>query len=222
MSNIENAESLYMASLQKTDPKQAHVISQYQRAVGSLNEMFASLSPRTRGESWRIDGVGACRMPKDMTEGWFRESIIDNVIQLRELRSKADAGEVADGPVCPYHRKGRGCCLGDLKSPFCVSFIDNPEELNFRFGIDGEELVDAFEDGLIRIQLGPDQDPEHEDYVDEFVIGVDLLKKHILKFPEVEKTFGLMDIEGEVLEGALVEEFALEEIQKRAAEDFDY
>lgn len=118
-------------------PKEKQMIDQYTRVVGKLHEMFMEMTKRTEWEVWRFDGVGSCGLPKELSEIGLSGIARERIIALREDRNRENNMERVQGKqACPYHRKDFGCVLGDLKSPVCISYMENKEEVWEKFGID--------------------------------------------------------------------------------------
>lgn len=174
-----------------------HIAHQYVAVAGALNRLWKEISVRTTQESWRKDestpwgsyyGAGSCRdVDKALAEDLLDGPAQFDIIQLRDQRNYRTPGETR---FCPNHRVGKGCVLGDLKSPRCLDHIDggHHEEIQERFGIC---LLDM-RVPLLQIQ-GGGRNPRNGDYMlrpevnDEFVrvtiAGIEHLTDYIKTFP---------------------------------------
>lgn len=161
------------------NPEIERIITQYRKVVGAFEEMFQAISPRTSLEWWRSDGIGSCR-GGSRHEGGLKGDAASQIINLRDARNLETAGEkVEDSIVCPYHRKNFGCVLGDLKSPQCIAWIDEPAELDERFGINGSQLRRHIDKVTKDIFAGGD----NEDLVDKECEYAKQLTEYIKGFP---------------------------------------
>lgn len=160
------------------DPANVPTIERYRKVAGAINRMFKALSIRTNGEGWRIDGRGACgEVDRDLIESQIEGPAREDFIKLREERNAQIPGESKCG--CPYHREGIGCILGDLKGPICLAHIDNPQELQERFGIDADQTTFGIDLVTKRIIAGKEDDL----FVEAAVHAVDSMIEHIEGFP---------------------------------------
>lgn len=115
-------------------PEHALIIHQYRKVAGAMDIFWKEISIRTNGGSWREDGVGSCDIDKALSEDLIDGPTFGDIVRLRERRNYETPGERR---YCPYHRIGKGCVLGDLKSPRCLDHVDygHFEEIPERFGI---------------------------------------------------------------------------------------
>lgn len=129
------------------------IVGQYRQVVGAMEIMFQAAKPRTNNQPWRRDGVGSChKVEKGLAETGLAGEAADELIRLRDELNTEYGGASTVTP-CPYHRKGVGCVLGDLKSPICITWPDNHSEWRKRFGVD---LLAVSDDAgtLLRLVLG--------------------------------------------------------------------
>ncbi len=172
------------------EEKRQHIAHQYVAVAGALDRLWKEISLRTNNSLWRQEGpykgAGSCR---DVDKALAEDLLSDfTIIQLRDKRNYETPGKVR---YCPNHRVGKGCVLGDLKSPRCLDHIDDghEEEIQARFGIC---LLDM-RDPLLQIQGGGTNRPRNGDYTlrpevnDEFVrvtvAGIEHLTDYIKSFP---------------------------------------
>lgn len=91
---------------------------------------------------------------------------------------------------CPYHRSNKGCNLDDLKSPFCLSYIENGNEIYERFGINLREgdirdiLTIILLAGTNPYDIKAVGRPEiNREFIKNTLIGIDALITTIESFP---------------------------------------
>lgn len=175
---------------------EAVIISQYTTIVGALDQMFTEIDLRSNGSLWRWEdspyaGSGSCKyISKEPSESGFVGSTRSIFINLREDKSKEYPGS-SSVSSCPYHRENHGCILENLKSPLCISHIDNPGELRSRFGIDGYKLTQDISWILRSILESTDPNTKHilesplqnNEFINEAHLAITQMTKHIQRFP---------------------------------------
>ncbi len=156
------------------------IVGQYSRVVAALDSMFTVMRPRIAWEVWRVNGVGSCHIDRETSEYGLNGPARDLIIDLRDIRNEAVEGERLDESVaCPYHRVWRGCVLGNLKSPICISHIDAPWELSDRFGINGYALRGDIDEILETVLNGK----ADEEFVVLACDAVEQMTQYIKRFP---------------------------------------
>ncbi len=159
------------------------IVEQYKTVTGNLDQMFVIASSRTKQEFWRQDGVGSCAV---VTNKAIAElGILDNeagrlLIVAREDKDREIRGR-SGATGCPYHRINHGCILGELKSPICVGYFDNPDEWENKFGIDADQLREEISNTLYSVLTG--QGLEEPQPINEFVMKIKDLTAHIEQKP---------------------------------------
>lgn len=139
---------------QEVEQKLETVKDQYTQVVGALDHMFKQMSLRTTEELWRQPGdnfgIGSCRpsAPETTFFGPARELLIS----LSEQKLRENPRPKTNSP-CRFHST-TGCILGELKSPVCITWIENPQELRDRFNLDPKDLKEFISETNRRILLG--------------------------------------------------------------------
>ena len=157
-------------------------VEQYRGVNKSLNQMFREMDIRSNTSSWRLRGyenVGSCKgITKKHSQEGLEGIARGFLILLREERDATVPGSSKLTP-CPYHRENHGCVLSELKSPLCISHIDNPAELKRRLNIDGDQLTEDIRWVLRNILTGNADD----DFMQDAHQAVTLMTSHIRRFP---------------------------------------
>jgi len=81
--------------------------------------------------------LGSCAITgEEASQGLEELGIREGLIELRNSRSNETPG-VQSKKACPHHRLGIGCAIGDLKSPYCLDYIEFylDDEIEERFGL---------------------------------------------------------------------------------------
>lgn len=175
---------------------EAVIVSQYTTIVGALDQMFKEIDLRSNGSFWRWNdspyaGVGGCKhINKSPSESGLVGSARNILIKLREQKEKEFPGSSSLSP-CPYHRENHGCILEELKSPLCIEYVDNPEEIKKRFGIDGSQLTHNI--GWMLRYILESKDPhthmklespiQNNDFVHDAHEAITTMTQHIKRFP---------------------------------------
>lgn len=144
-----------MLSHELINPVSASIIKLYRTVSGPYDLLWKEIEVRTNGCAWREDGVGSCGIGKALSEKGIEGPAKADMIRLHGLRNAQTPGE---SKYCPNHRVGKGCDLGDLKSPLCLGFIDPGlfDEIPLRFGDEVLETLLDLQRDLYRIFLGAD------------------------------------------------------------------
>lgn len=152
------------------------IIGQYRQVIGVLENMFQIATPKMTEQSWRKDGVGSCNVDTRTAEGGLIGNTRGELTRLREERNAEHGGQSTASP-CSYHRECYGCVLGDLKSPTCVTFVENPDEWRTKFGIDIQSISKSGRLLLTSIQLG--ETLEDTTPIEEFTQRIDRIIQRI-------------------------------------------
>lgn len=174
----------------KEVPANNEVIRQYTSVTGALETMFAVVRERFAYENWRTDGIGTCAVDKSTAEGLLTGPAKDELIFLREQKNRKAPGEHLPD-ACPYHRAENGCCLGTLKSPLCISYIDYPTRFEQQFGISSSYLsldINFILRQILTGENGPNRyiDTEsNQELADLAVEAIGKMTSHIEKFPKI-------------------------------------
>ncbi len=157
------------------DEETGIILDQYQRVGEAIDAFFQVLTPRTRTQSWREDGVGSC----GASPYTFDDLLVGGPVRERLLKiwRAATQKAIEDGRTlgvhaCLHHEKDAGCILGSSKCPRCFSYFDQDAEELEDIDVDPDELGYKIRDILKRIQLG------RPGMIDMFVWG------GIFTFPE--------------------------------------
>ncbi len=94
------------------------IISQYTECTRTL-ERFFEIAP---DRCWQRNGIGCCNIEKHESEDGLIGPAKEAIIKLRNERLPLTRKlTMLRKTPCPYHKKGFGCVLGELKSPLCAS-----------------------------------------------------------------------------------------------------
>lgn len=172
------------------------IINQYRTVVGKLDEMFGELDRRSYGALWKqegpLKGVGSCAglLTQQIEEG-LTGIARKKLIELRAEKGNSVPGQGSSKTKCDFHREGMGCALGDLKSPLCISHIDDGWELGIVFGINGFSLerdvrwildnILTAKDPFSGTKLGSAID--NNGFVKDACQAIALMTSHFKKFP---------------------------------------
>jgi len=172
------------------DPKVEQIISQYRQVVGALDRMFVEMSKRTEWEKWRFDGFGSCGILQSTSEVGLGGIARNELIRLREEVNAATGLSRVDGKLtCPYHRANHGCVLGDLKSPLCIAWIENRDEVSEKFSVDFYQFKQFVYGALGKILFTKETDEslinpgDNEDFVAETLVKIESLTDRVLGAP---------------------------------------
>jgi len=185
-----------LALIEDRSPEKARMIEQYRAVAGKFVELWDELYLRTETGDWREDGIGSCHTSPHLFETYVGGFITGEIEKLWDARSNDDPiawddSEEVDPPdSCQHHQQSKGCILGDLKSPRCLSHTDKGQrsEISDNFGI---ELPD-FRTPLVQIQHGGmdltggdcSLHPEHNDeLVERTIAETEELIAHVKTFP---------------------------------------
>lgn len=168
-------------------------IRQYQRVAGKFNELWREIDARTNESAWRKDGVGSCHTSPHMFETLMNGALGYRIEDLWYPRS-SDTPQ--DGPTqaCQFHREGRGCVLGDLKSVRCIDYVDgNKTEIE---ALLGTEIPDIRTPLMQILQCGLNYDTEfsrfdpgvNEPLAEETVLATQALIDHVRTNPVLHPT----------------------------------
>ncbi len=172
------------------------IVRQYTTVVGALDKMFSELDKRSHGALWKkegsLKGVGSCAsILTYYTEKGLVGPASNKLLELRDLKSKNVPGIKSLKTGCDFHRQNMGCSLGELKSPFCISHIDDSWELGIVFGINGFSLehdikwslasILSAKDPFTNAQLASALDNDR--FVEEVSGAISLMTAHIKRFP---------------------------------------
>lgn len=177
--------------------REASIVGQYTKVVGQLDEMFREIDTRSNSSLWRLtggygyNGVGSCKnVTKRRSEEELEGEAKDVLIKLRDARNQAKPG-TSSLSSCPYHREDYGCVLAELKSPRCISHVDNPAELAKRFGIDGDQLTDDIHwilSHILKVRNSEtggslDTPTKNDGFVESASEAISQMTNHVRKFP---------------------------------------
>ncbi len=116
-------------------PEIAGIIEQYRRVAGELDKLWKAISVRSNQNAWRLEsrGIGSCHEDGELSI--FGPARPD-IFELRKRRNR-ETGGIRLANACDFHRAGKGCVLGDLKSPLCLDYIDSyhDDEMQKRFKV---------------------------------------------------------------------------------------
>lgn len=151
---MSNTFETYFRSL--SVEKQA-AIGLYQQVAAAMNQLYQVICDRTTYKEWEDPfknspqdlGIGDCHLS---TIDSAQEIVDEDILVLRQRRSVETPGpQFSFG--CDHHRKGVGCILGDLKSPFCIRYFRNPllDEMKRRFGIEVFTQFDQAKTAAVRV-----------------------------------------------------------------------
>ncbi len=132
MASRENSNEVQREDIDKS-------VRLYRCIAGAFDRMWQATNLRTKSASWRRDGVGSCHYVYDDSFGLvilnYPKLIRARLEELADQRSWEVPGQ--SNITCPFHRRNKGCILGDLKSPLCLDFFDDgqEEEIKENFGI---------------------------------------------------------------------------------------
>ena len=147
----------------------ATIINQYTDCSRPLNDLFR-LVPDS---CWESDGLGCCDTDRSMAEDGLVGPAYPALIEMREAR-RDEEGLVLRN-ACPYHKKGEGCILGELKSPRCLRHFcygELPEGFDSRYI---SETLQKILDGGLDWQTGTSHPERNLPLVAEFRSYVDRL-----------------------------------------------
>lgn len=123
-------------------PEIAVIIGQYRMVAGEFDKLWKIISVRSDQNSWRLperQGIGSC-------SGDYGLSIFGparpDLFELRKRRNR-ETGGIRLAKACEFHRTGRGCILGDLKSPLCLDYVDSRHEV---------EMQNRFKIGILKME----------------------------------------------------------------------
>lgn len=183
------------------------MVDQYTKIVGALDNLFKEMRVRTNEERWRLPGSqlgsGSCtNVPPDAAARQFGNLLLGGpaagmLFHLIEKRGQQFPGS-STLSSCSYFRDNYGCILAELKLPDCIRWIDNPEELEKRFGINGYDLRtdtgwivrrilggdDLMEVNNLFIYQGRQPHPEkNNEFVEQAYQAITKMTQHVKKFP---------------------------------------
>lgn len=119
----------------KIRPEIAEIIGQYRKVAGEFDNLWRAISVRSNKNAWRLEsrGIGSCH--EDGGLSIFGPARPD-LFELRKRKNR-ETGGVRLAQACQFHRAGRGCVLGDLKSPLCLDYVDShhKDEIQRRFKV---------------------------------------------------------------------------------------
>lgn len=127
--------------LTKRQERYDRIIANYRECTGLLNQVFEILydevcGPCVEGKGEGYKGVGCCiGTHSDDGLGGPAESDIYRMRQDMAIKAREEGREIGE-VACGYFETGRGCILGDLKAPGCLTFYCISEEVEKKYGID--------------------------------------------------------------------------------------
>lgn len=181
------------------------VVLQYRSVTGALDQMFGEMDLRSEVLLWRVNGEGSCKgVSKEQTEGSLIGVAKKKLIKLRDAKSQA-IPEINNNARCHYFRQG--CCLGDLKSPLCISFIDYPEECLRQFAINPLNLTGDISQ-ILKIILLQDTKAASEFVGQQVTLSdfVELAKDAIYQMTVYVKRFPILEDKDRFYTKKLIEE----------------
>lgn len=171
-----------MSTLEGDPSRRARIVDQYRQITGALEQMFQTARLRTKEEMWRNDGVGSCiAVDRELSEHRLSGEAKEDLIKLRGQRNQEFGGNQSTLTKCPYHRENHGCVLGDLKSPTCIAFFENPFEWDAKFKIRTGEFRPEIQDTLSDVLYGDRL--ENPTSVEIFINRVKKITDFISTFP---------------------------------------
>lgn len=122
-------------------PEIANIIGQYRAVAGEFDRLWKIISVRSNKNAWRLEsrGIGSCSGDSGLSI--FGPARPD-IFELRKIRNR-ETGGISLSEACQFHRAGRGCVLGDLKSPLCLDYVDSRH---------GEEMQKRFKVGMFKME----------------------------------------------------------------------
>ncbi|MDO8576920.1 MAG: hypothetical protein Q7R82_01115 [Candidatus Daviesbacteria bacterium] len=157
-------------------PEIAGIIKSYRRVAGEFDKLWKAISVRSDQNFWRLperQGIGSCTGDSGLSiSGPARPDLFE----LRKRRNREAEG-IRLAKACEFHRAGKGCVLGDLKSPLCLEYVDKYHETEMQNRFDISML--KMEPTLLRILSGN----AHDDLVQAAVENIQNRIKYIEVFP---------------------------------------
>ena len=122
-------------------PENAEIIKQYREVARAFDKLWKAISVRSNQNSWRLEsrGIGSCN--GDSGISIFGPAKPD-LFELRKRRN-LETGGILLAKAWEFHRAGRGCVLGDLKSPLCLDYVDS---------LHGDEMQRRFKVGIFKME----------------------------------------------------------------------
>lgn len=122
-------------------PDIARIIGRYRRVAGAFDNLWQAISVRSNQNAWRLEsrGIGSCSGDSGLSI--FGPARPD-IFELRKRRNQETEG-IRLAKACQFHRVGRGCVLGDLKSPLCLDYVDS---------LHGDEIQSRFKIGILKME----------------------------------------------------------------------
>lgn len=94
------------------------ILRQYRECTGALDELF-TIAP---DQCWKKNGIGCCDTDKKTAEKGLIGPARNMFMDMRNALIPLTGNIIMVGNACPYHKKGSGCVLGELKSPICATW----------------------------------------------------------------------------------------------------
>lgn len=122
-------------------PEIAGIIGQYRTVAGEFDRLWKVISIRSNHNSWRLEsrGIGSCSGDTGLS---ILGPARPDLFELRKRRNRETDG-IRLAKACGFHRAGRGCILGDLKSPLCLDYVDDRH---------GDEMQRKFKVGMFKME----------------------------------------------------------------------